>query len=257
VSFERKMMKVVGQERERKEELKLIEIVNITLVICILALVSCAPTKVQVYPKETPPEKTIHQEPISERIAQEKTAPVKITPEKTASVETDKVKPPSERPPIEEIPMVEPVQEKTYAETIAEWKSYQDLVKWMESNFSFDEERYKKYEGTLPIPRPSEETFQLKSGIYIDAAFFLKETLYRINPSYNPRIVVLVTRPYGFNHYVCSFETGNKLFIIDYGTPYKEITGVHGPYLSLEEYKIFYERYHPIKKKIEAITYLQ
>ena len=242
---------------KRKEGLELIKIVNIALVIYILALFSCVPTKVQVYPRETPPEKTIPPETISERITQEKTAPVKTTPEKTTSVETDKVRPPSERPPTEKIPAVKPAPEKTYDETVSEWKSYQDLVKWMESDFSFDEERYKKYEGTLPIPRPSEETFQLKSGIYIDAAFFLKETLYRINPSYYPRIVVLVTRPYGFNHYVCSFETGNKLFIMDYGTPYREITGVHGPYLSLEEYKKFYERYHPIKKKIEAITYLQ
>ncbi|MGD0919620.1 MAG: hypothetical protein ABSB22_24540 [Thermodesulfobacteriota bacterium] len=127
----------------------------------------------------------------------------------------------------------------------------------MEDDFSFDGERYKKYEGTLPIPRTSEETFQLKSGIYMDAAFFIRETLYRINPIYNPRIVVLVTRPYGFNHYVCSFEAGNKLFIMDYGTPYRQITGVHGPYHSLQEYKKFYEKYHPIKRKIEAITYLQ
>src|SRR4030042_6200568 len=145
---------------------------------------------------------------------------------------------------------------KTYTETVAGWKSYKDLVKWMEDDFSFDGERYKKYEGTLPIPRTSEETFQLKSGIYLDAAFFLKETFYHINPSYNSRIVVLVTRPYGFNHYVCSFQNGGKLFIMDYGTPYREITGVHGPYHSLEEYKKFYEKYHPIKKKIEAITYL-
>ena len=86
--------------------------------------------------------------------------------------------------------------------------------------------------------------------------FFLKETLNRINPSYDARIVVLIIRPYVFNHYVCSFKTDSKLFIMDYGTPYLEITGVHGPYSSLGEYKKFYERDHPIKRKIEAITYL-
>ena len=205
----------------------MMKIGNIILAICILALYSCAPTKVKIYPKETKSEGVVPAEPSSEKTPLEKVAPLK------------------------------PFPEKTYTETISEWKSYEDVVKWMKNDFSFDEERYKKYEGTLPIPRTSETTFQRKSGIYVDAAFFLKETLYRINPSYNPRIVVLVTRPYGSNHYVCSFQNGGNLFIMDYGTPYREITGVHGPYLSLEEYKKFYERYHPIKKKIEAITYLQ
>jgi hypothetical protein len=187
-----------------------------------LALLACTPTKVKIYPRETRSEKTSPSQSSSEKVA-----------------------------------TLKPFQEKIYAETIAGWKSYKDLVNWMENDFSFDGERYNKYEGTLPVPRTSGETFQLKSGIYVDVAFFLRETLYRINPSYKPRIVVLVTRPYGFNHYVCSFEAGNRIFIMDYGTPYREITGVHGPYSSLEEYKKFYEKYPPIKRKIEAITYLQ
>jgi hypothetical protein len=145
---------------------------------------------------------------------------------------------------------------KTYTETVSEWKSYKDVLKWMEKDFSFDKERYKKYEGTLPPPRTSEETFKLRSGIYIDAASFLKETLNRINPSYNARMVVLVFRPSRFNHYVCSFKTEGKLFIIDYGTPYREVTGVHGPFHSLEDYKEFYEKYHPIKRKMEGVVYL-
>ena len=87
--------------------------------------------------------------------------------------------------------------------------------------------------------------FQLKSGIYIDAANFLKKTLNRINPSYKAQIVVILVRPNVFNHYVCSFKKDGKIFIMDYGTPYKEVTGFHGPYNSLEEYKRFYEKHHP------------
>jgi hypothetical protein len=204
-----------------------------------------------MYPRGTPPAKPVPEKTPSESISREKTVPEKnasgkTDPERITSLKTDKVK-----------PLIGPVPEKKYDETVSEWRSYQDLVKWMEGDFSFDEVRYKKYEGTLPMPRTSEETFQLKSGIYIDAVFYIKETLYRINPSYQPRIVVLITRPYGFNHYVCSFETGNKLFIMDYGTPYREMNGVHGPYHSLEEYKKFYEMHHPQKKKIEAITYVR
>jgi hypothetical protein len=226
------------------------------LLFYILTLLGCAPTKVQVYPRETPPEKTIPPKTTSERTAQEKTAPVKATPEKPTSEKTDIVKPPSERAPTEKIPTVIPAPEKTYDETVSEWESYQDLVKWMENDFSFDKERYEKFKGTLPIPRTPEKTFQLKSGIYIDAAMFSKETLNRINPSYKAQIVVLIIRPYGFNHYVCSFRKDGKLFIMDYGTPFKEVTGIHGPYSSLDEYKTFYEKHHPMKGEIEAITYL-
>ncbi|NWG04600.1 MAG: hypothetical protein HXY44_17245 [Syntrophaceae bacterium] len=181
------------------------------LLICMLIVLACAPSRVKIPPRETPAEKTVS---------------------------------------------VKPPPGKYYTEAISGWKSYHDLVKWMEKDFSFDAERYKKYEGTLPLPRTSEETFQLKSGIYIDVAFFLKETLNRVDPSYHAQIVVLVIRPYGFNHYVCSFKTEGKLFVMDYGTPYRELTGIHGPYRSLEEYKKFYEMAHPLKRKIEAIVYL-
>jgi len=145
---------------------------------------------------------------------------------------------------------------KSYTEVISQWESYQDLVKWMERDFSFDAERYKKFEGTLPVPRTPEETFQLKSGIYIDAVEFSKKTLNQINLSYKAQTAIIVVRPNVFNHYVCAFKKDGKLFILDYGTPYKEITGVHGPYHSLDEYRGFYQKHHPMGGKIEAITYL-
>lgn len=210
---------------KNKKGMGLIKIGCVTLFICILVLFACTPTRVKIYPRET------------------------------GSEETTSVKPSQEKPSPEKVPMMKPSLGKTYAEMISEWKSYQDLVKWMEKEFSFDAERYKKYEGTLPVPRTPEETFQHKSGIHVDVAMFLKATLNRVDPSYNARVVVLLTRPYRFNHYACSFEKGGKVFIMDYGTPYAEITGVHGPYSSLEEYKQFYASHHPIKRKVEAITY--
>jgi hypothetical protein len=150
-----------------------------------------------------------------------------------------------------------PIAGKTYAEAISQWKSHQDLVKWMERDFSLDMERYKRFKGTLPFPRTPEETFQLKSGIYIDTAEFLKKTLNQINPSYRAQTVVILVRPNVFNHYVCAFRKEGKLFVLDYGTPYKEITGVHGPYNSLDEYKRFYEKHYPEKRRVEGIVFLQ
>jgi hypothetical protein len=146
---------------------------------------------------------------------------------------------------------------KTYTEAISQWKSHEDLVKWMERDFSLDVERYKRFEGTLPIPRTPEETFQLKSGIYIDAVEFSKKTLNQINPSYKAQTAVILVRPNVLNHYVCAFKKDGKLFVLDYGTPYKEITGVHGPYNSLDEYKRFYEKHHPEKRRVEGIGFLK
>ena len=125
----------------------------------------------------------------------------------------------------------------------------------MAKDFSLDTERFKRFEGTLPPPRSPEETFKLKSGIYIDAAIFAKATFNRIDPSYQAKVVVLLI-PGGANHYVCSFKKEGKLYIMDYGTPYPSITGVHGPFSSLEGYKRFFEKNHPTTKHVEAITYL-
>ncbi len=145
---------------------------------------------------------------------------------------------------------------KSYDETVSRWKTHQDLETWMAKDFSFDAERFRRFEGTLPPPRTPEETFKLKSGIYIDAAVFAKTTLNRIDPSYQARIVVLLI-PSGANYYVCSFKKRGKLFMMDYGTPHTSMVGVHGPFNSLEEYKAFFEKNHPTVKRVKAITYLR
>jgi hypothetical protein len=202
------------------------------LPICILFLFACEPTRV--------------------KIQSEKTYPSKPSP-----TEPPQAKPSPKETPQEKPSAVEPPRGKTYADAISQWKSYQDLVRWMEKDFSVDMERFKKFEGTLPVPRAPHETFQRKSGIYIDAAIFVEETLNRIDPSYKARVVVLVTRPSGLNHYVCSFEKEGKIFIMDYGTPYQPIVGVHGPFKAIEEYRVFFEKNHPTIKRVEAITYLR
>jgi hypothetical protein len=168
---------------KRQEHYFGLRLITFAWLFCLLALLGCAPTKVQLVPRGTPPERP-------------------------TSKEMDRLNPPSEKPAAEKIPTVRPVPERTYDETVSEWKSYQDLVKWMENDFSFDKERYEKFVGTLPVPRTPQETFQLRSGIYIDAATFLKETLNRINPSYKGQIVILIIRRHGFNHYACSFSKG-------------------------------------------------
>jgi hypothetical protein len=191
--------------------------------------------------------------------------PEETYPSKPSSTESSPAKPsPVETPPSAELPQApksalptEPLPAKTYAEMVSRWKSYQDLVKWMEKDFSFDGERFRKFERQLPPPRTPEETFRVRSGIYIDAAIFARESLKRINPSYKAQMVVIIMRPYGYNHYVCSFMKDGKIFIMDYGTPYAALTGVHGPFNSLDEYKRFYQKNSPTNRRIEAVVYLK
>ena len=216
------------------------------LSVCVVLLVACAKSKVEIHPERPTPTR-----PSAE------TPPVKSTDIPAPAPPPSKPstgQPPVKLAPVEPPRISPPV--KSYSEAVSKWKSYQDLVWWMEKGFSFDAERFKKYQGTLPPPRTPQETFRLKSGIYYDAAVFAKETLNRIKPTYQAKITILVIRPYGENHYFCAFQDAGKLFIMDYGTPYKETTGTYGPYKSLAEVKGFYEKYFPVKGRIEAISYL-
>ena len=248
------MVRVVNLERKREKRIELMNIGYVFLSICILILFACAPTKVKIYPRETPPAKTMPEKTPSEGVSEEKKISEKTPSQKDTREEAALTEPPPEKTPTEKIPTVTPLLEKTYDETVSEWKSYQDLVKWMEDDFSVDVQRFER---RTRVPRTPKETFHLKSGVDIDAAMFLKETLNRINPSYQAQIVVVVIRPNVFNRYISSFKKDGKLFIMDYGTPYKEITGVHGPYNSLEEYKEFYEKHNPTGRVIEGIVYLK
>ncbi len=211
---------------------------NKVLSLCLLALLfACEPIRVKTYP--------------------ERVYPTRPPPTKSSPAEPSPAKPPKTETGQAKTPQVEPLRGKGYIETVSSWKSYEDLAKWMENEFSFDAERFKKFEGTLPPPRSPEETFQLRSGIYVDVAAFAKATLNRINPSYKAQIVVIFMRPYGYNHYVCSFSKEGRVFIMDYGTPYKALTGIHGPYNSLEDYRKFYELQQPVKRHVESIRPLK
>jgi len=141
------------------------------------------------------------------------------------------------------------VRTKTYEETVSQWKSYKDVDKWMRSNFSFDKKRAKESAGkSQATPRSPEETFILKSGVCFDSAYFLKDALNRISPSYKAKVVKVEVSPFPafFHDFVCSFNKEGKLFIMmQYGSIFSNMVGVHGPFNSLDEFKMYYESNHP------------
>jgi len=136
--------------------------------IAVLMLFGCQRTPIRAYPERTcPPQQAT--EPAPSIPPQIQTGPETGSPAEPSAV--------------------------TYFEAISAWKSYKDLVRWMEKKFSLDLERFKRFEGTFPPVRSAEETFRRRSGIYADAVVLAKETLNRIRPSYKARIVVIVMRP--------------------------------------------------------------
>lgn len=154
-----------------------------------------------------------------------------------------------------------------YEETISQWKSYKDVEKWFQTNFTYDLDRLnmfkdyieKKKRGSTFLPPPSvrtpKETFDLRSGVCCDGARFAKEVLNRINPSYKAKIVLLDfdDSQTPVNHYVCSFKIDGKIYIIDYATNDKATKGLHGPFDNLKEYKNYYEKRS--KFRIISISY--
>jgi hypothetical protein len=135
--------------------------------------------------------------------------------------------------------------EKAYREATSQWKSYEDVAKWMSNNFRYD---FKRLEATtwrgpsVVPPRSAGETFKIKSGVCYDAAVFARDTLNRINPSYKAKVLFLECRPGYPNHYVCVFHMNGKFYVIDYGHVVSNVMGVHGPYDSIKEYVEFYEK---------------
>ena len=153
---------------------------------------------------------------------------------------------------------------KTYEETVSQWKSYKDVDKWMRLHYSYDIKRAKESAGkTAAIPRSPEETLKLKSGVCFDAAYFLKDVLNRIDPSYDAKVIKVEVSPFPtfFHDFVCSFNKEGKRFIMmQYGSIFSNMVGVHGPFNSLDEFKKYYESNHPRTKeglKVVRVIYVE
>jgi hypothetical protein len=135
----------------------------------------------------------------------------------------------------------------SYEEAIAEWKSYQDVANWLDTNFSFDKDRQKQISILLKKEGPSGVLVRNpatlyegnKSGYCADSANFAMKSLNKIDPAYNARWVYIKNDKGSPNHWVTAFDLDKKLYIMDFGTgeKWQEMQGIHGPYDSLDEYR--------------------
>jgi transglutaminase superfamily protein len=148
------------------------------------------------------------------------------------------------------------IPSKTYEETVSGWTSYKDVEKWMSENFVYDQSRLAELKRNNSRSRKNvyspQMVFKLKGGVCYDGAKFVKETLNRINPAYEAKVVWLDNSDVA--HFVCSFKIDGKLYIMDYSTLHRDMIGIFGPFNSLEEYRIFYGSRHPGNRFASYVT---
>jgi hypothetical protein len=152
----------------------------------------------------------------------------------------------------------------SYKEATSTWKSYEEVGKWLDNNFIFDNDRSQRILYRLKTQGPTgllvknpEKLFKHKRGYCADATHFSIETLNKIDPAYNARWV-LILNDYGHpHHWVAAFDYEGKLYIMDYGAGEKwaAMKGIHGPYDSLNEYRDFLDSLSISGFKVLSVYY--
>lgn len=135
-----------------------------------------------------------------------------------------------------------------YEAAVAKWQSHEDVAKWLKSNFEFDKNRQLQLQSQLKetgpenvLTRKPETFFENHKGSCRDSAGFSRDALNKINPDYKARYIFIKNKYGPPNHWVTGFNFNSKLYVIDYGTgpDWWAMTGTHGPYESLDDYKTF------------------
>lgn len=151
-----------------------------------------------------------------------------------------------------------PSRAETYDEWVENCRSYKDVAVWLSQNFQYAKDPngnghpFSQGNKKRPKIQSLEKTFRYRSGSTLDASFFARETLNRINPDYRAEIIYLSLDRWQA-HYLCGFFLGENLFVMDYGNPYEKMIGTFGPFRNLDDYvQIFYFPRHPHHKKPQA-----
>jgi hypothetical protein len=157
--------------------------------------------------------------------------------------------------------LIPPCWAESYENWVAKCRSYKDVAEWLNENFLYDQNGIGKEANPARNNRKflkvkeTEETFRCKTGMSAEAALFTKHALNRINLDYRAEIIHLLPEKSSV-HYVCGFHLGGKLFIMDYGSPYENMIGTHGPYENLDEYvQKFYLKYHPFHPRLQSYNF--
>ncbi|WP_236860630.1 transglutaminase-like domain-containing protein [Candidatus Reidiella endopervernicosa] len=136
----------------------------------------------------------------------------------------------------------------SYEEAVSRWSSYEDVGKWLNSNFSFDRSRLGSVQKRIRTQGPKgllarnpSATYDDKAGYCVDSANLALDALNRIDPSYKARWIFVRNGTGKIHHWATGFTVEGKLHVMDFGAGphWSEMKGIHGPYESLDEYANF------------------
>ncbi len=140
----------------------------------------------------------------------------------------------------------------SYEKALQTWKTPEDINGWIAANFSYDRTRATKLSETQkaknhtpPVFSPP-EFFESKAGACIDLSRFAVETLRRIDPTTDPKYLMIELDPIQINgstfrlHWLVSFRRdGKKYFFADSKRP----GYIAGPYDDIQTFIKEYEQY--------------
>lgn len=136
-------------------------------------------------------------------------------------------------------------EEGNYETATSRWTSYEDVAKWLKSNFVYNSGRLRVVIGRTKLSGPSgllarkpEITYEQKSGYCADSANFARQALNKIKPAYKARFVFIKNQYGQPHHWVTGFVVDGKIMVMDYGAgpEWQAMIGLHGPYDALDQY---------------------
>jgi hypothetical protein len=170
---------------------------------------------------------------------------------------------PSDEPEYARDPTVGFKAAASYEQALQVWKSPEDINGWIAANFSYDRERALRLSETqraknmrISIHTPS-EFFNAKTGVCVDLSRFGVETLRRIDPSSDPKYLMIEFDPVQIKgnllrlHWLVSFKREGKIYIF---ADSKRPGHIAGPYQDMQTFITEYEQYR--RRKIVAFREL-
>lgn len=140
----------------------------------------------------------------------------------------------------------------SYEQALRVWKTPEDISAWIAASFSYDQARALRLSETQrqagappPIHAPA-DFFHGKTGVCVDLARFGVEALRVIDPTREPRYVMIEFPPVEVGgqvlrrHWLASFRRDGKIYFF---ADSKRPGHIAGPYDRTEDFIAEYERY--------------
>jgi hypothetical protein len=159
---------------------------------------------------------------------------------------------PSDEPEYARDPTVGFKAAGSYEEALQVWKTPEDINGWIAANFSYDRARALRLSETqraknmqISIHTPS-EFFDAKTGVCVDLSRFGVETLRRIDPSSDPKYLMIEFDPMQIKgnmlrmHWLVSFKREGKIYFF---ADSKRPGHIAGPFKDMQAFITEYEQY--------------